>query len=156
MAAFADGMRDRGYVEGRDYIVERRFVPARLEEYSELVAELVRLNVDLIIASDTAATRAAMQATQTIPIVIVGLRDPVGDKLIANLARPGGNVTGVSWDATPELAGKQVEILRDLVPRASHITVLWNPDTAGSVAVLGSSSDRFGRVHDYAATHQTG
>ena len=126
MAAFADGMRDRGYVEGRDYIVERRFVPARLEEYSELVAELVRLNVDLIIASDTAATRAAMQATQTIPIVIVGLRDPVGDKLIANLARPGGNVTGIGGPPYAELDGKRLELIKAVVPGLKRVALLQN------------------------------
>jgi len=126
MTAFADGMRDLGYVEGRDYIVERRFVPGRLEEYSGLVAELLRLNVDLIIASDTAATRAAMQATQTIPIVIVGVRDPVGDKLIANLARPGGNVTGISGPQYADLDGKRLELIKAVVPRLTRVALLQN------------------------------
>src|SRR5262245_12980361 len=126
MTAFADGMRDLGYVEGRDYIVERRFVPGRLQEYSELVAELVRRKMDLIIASDTAATRAAMHATQTIPIVIVGVRDPVGDKLIANLARPGGNVTGISGPPYAELDGKRLELIKTVVPGLTRVAVLQN------------------------------
>src|SRR5262249_59874957 len=116
MAGLTDGRGDLGYVEGRDYIVERRSVPGRLEDYPGLVAELLRLNVDLIIASDTAATRAAMQATQTVPVVIVGVRDPVGDKLIANLARPGGNVTGISGPQYAELDGKRLELIKAVVP----------------------------------------
>src|SRR5262245_3953616 len=124
MATFADSMRELGYLEGRDYVVERRFASDSLERYPELVTELIRLKPDVIIVSDTAAARAAMQATSTIPIVMVGLRDPVGDKLVATLARPGGNVTGISGPPALEMNAKRLALLKEAVPAVTRVAVL--------------------------------
>ena len=124
--AFREGLRELGYVEGRNILLERRFAEGRVDRYPDLVAELVRLPVDLIVAPGTAAAQAARKATASIPIVIVLAGNPVGDGLITSFARPGGNVTGTR-SVSAEIAGKYLELLREAVPTVSRVAVLWNP-----------------------------
>lgn len=126
--AFRQGLRDLGWVEGRNFILDVRYAEGRLERYPDRVAELVRLPVDLIVAPGTAAAQAARKATSSIPIVIVLAGNPVGDGLITSFARPGGNVTGTT-SVSAEFSGKYVELLREAVPTVSRVAVLWNPLT---------------------------
>jgi putative ABC transport system substrate-binding protein len=124
-----------GYVEGRNLVVERRSAEGLNERYRALATELVSLKVDLIVAPGTPAALAAKEATSTIPIVMVLASDPVGSRVIASLARPGGNVTGMS-SATLDVTAKQLELLKEAVPRLSRVAVLWNPTTAVHVTSL--------------------
>src|SRR5262249_39405872 len=114
----------------RNIAIEFRYAEGRLDRFPDLAAELVRLRVDVIVAPGTVAARAAHQATTTIPIVIVLAGDPVGDGLIASFARPGGNPTGLTMSVDQQLGGKLVELLKEAVPTASRVAVLWNPMTA--------------------------
>ena len=123
--AFRRGLRELGYVEGKNLVIEYRSADGRDERFAGLATELVRLNVDLILTRGTPAALAAKNATGTIPVVITGLADPVGQGIVASLARPGGNITGVSAIVT-ELYAKRVELLRELLPRASRIAALCN------------------------------
>ena len=123
--AFRRGLRELGYVEGKNLVIEYRSADGRDERFAGLATELVRLNVDLILTRGTPAALAAKNATGTIPVVITGLADPVGQGIVASLARPGGNITGVSAIVT-ELYAKRVELLRELLPRASRISALFN------------------------------
>jgi ABC-type uncharacterized transport system substrate-binding protein len=123
--AFRRGLRDLGYIEGKNLIIEWRFTGARLERYSEVAAELVRLKIDCIVTAGLGASRAAKQATSTIPIVMANVSDdPVRNKLIDSLARPGGNITGFT-DIAYDLAGKRLELVKETVPKASNVAVLW-------------------------------
>jgi putative ABC transport system substrate-binding protein len=122
---FRRGLRDLGYVEGQSIIIEYRWAEGQYERLPDLATELVRLKVDVIVAV-AVAVRAAKQATQTIPIVMASADDPVATGLVASLARPGGNITGLSIIAH-DLVGKQLQLLRDLVPNVSRVAVLWNP-----------------------------
>jgi putative ABC transport system substrate-binding protein len=115
-----------GYAEGRNIAVEYRSSHGDFEKLSSLAAELVRLKVDVIVAVVTQASLAAKQATATIPIVMIGVVDPLGSGLVANLARPGGNITGTSG-AGADLVAKQLELVRTLLPNATRVTALWNP-----------------------------
>ena len=124
--AFRQGLRERGYVEGQNIVVEYRSADGKIERFSELANELVRLKVDLIVCGSTIAARAAQKATTTIPIVAAAMGDPVGDGLAASLARPGGNVTGLTF-LGPELVPKRLELLKEAVPKASRVAVLWHP-----------------------------
>jgi putative tryptophan/tyrosine transport system substrate-binding protein len=124
--AFRQGLRDLGYVEGQNLVLEARYAEGNPEHLSDLAAELVRLQVDVIVPVATAATRAVQHATRTIPIVCACGSDPVGDGLVASLARPGGNTTGSS-NLTVELPGKRLEILKEAVPQSTRIAVLANP-----------------------------
>jgi putative ABC transport system substrate-binding protein len=126
---FLQGLRDLGYVEGRNVVIEYRFAEGKLERYPALAAELVALKVDVIVAPITAAALAAKQATRTIPIVFATVGDPTTDGLVTSLARPGGNVTGLSLLA-PELVGKCLEQLTQAVPGVSRVVVLWQPGAA--------------------------
>ncbi len=123
--ALLDGLRERGYSEGRNLVFERRFSEGNAERFPEFAAEMVRLRVDLILVPTTPAALAAKNATQTIPIVILTAIDPVGAGLVASLARPGGNLTGLSVLA-PELSGKRLELLKEVVPGMTRVAVLWN------------------------------
>ena len=123
--AFRLGLRELGYVEGKNVVIDYRSAEGHDERFAGLATELVRLNVDLILTRGTPAALAAKNATRTIPVVITGLADPVGQGIVASLARPGGNITGVSAIVT-ELYAKRVEILRELLPRASRIAALLN------------------------------
>ena len=124
--ALLQGLRDLGYVEGQNIVIERRYSEGRNERLPDLAADLVRLKVDVIVAAGTPPPYAAKRATTTIPIVMTNASDPVGSGLVASLARPGGNITGLSL-LSPELAGKQLELLKETVPKVSRVAVLWNP-----------------------------
>jgi putative ABC transport system substrate-binding protein len=123
--AFREGLRDHGYVEGTNVVVEYRWADGNEERLRSLVAELLRLKVDLIVTSAPAATRVAKEATTTIPIVMVLVADPVAFGFVASLARPGGNVTGFAY-LLPEVSGKRLELLKEAVPALSRVAVLWN------------------------------
>jgi putative ABC transport system substrate-binding protein len=129
--AFRQGLRDLGYVEGRNVVIEYRDAEGKLERVPALAAELVALKVDVIfVGGGTRVTLAAMQATKTIPIVFTGVGDPVTSGLVTNLARPGGNVTGLSG-LGPELVGKRLELLKQAVPGVDRVAVLWLPGALG-------------------------
>ena len=128
--AFRQGLRDLGYVEGRDVVIEYRDAEGKLERLRALAAELVALKVDVIVASGTLAALDAKQVTGTLPIVFSPAADPVASGLVASLARPGGNITGVSVLA-PELVGKRLEQLKQVVPGVSRVAVLWQPGGLG-------------------------
>jgi putative tryptophan/tyrosine transport system substrate-binding protein len=121
--AFRHGLRELGYVEGKNVVIEYRYAEGKLDRLRALAGELVHLKVDIIISTGGSATRAAKEATSTIPIVMTNDPDPVGNGHVASLARPGGNITGLSTLA-PELSGKRLEILRDVIPKLSHLAVL--------------------------------
>jgi putative ABC transport system substrate-binding protein len=126
LQAFRQGLRELGYVEGRNIAIEFRWAEGKYDRLPGLAAELVRLKVNVIVTPSTPATQAAKQATETIPIVMVGTADPVATGFVASLARPGGNITGLST-MTPELVGKQLEMLKEVVPKVSRVAVLGNP-----------------------------
>jgi putative tryptophan/tyrosine transport system substrate-binding protein len=126
MEAFLEGMRTLGYVEGQNFVMEYRYAAGQYERLPALAAELVRLKVDVLMVVSTPAALALKNATTTIPIVMTGVGDPVGSGLVASLARPGGNVTGLVALST-ELAGKQLEFLKDVLPTVSRVALLWNP-----------------------------
>jgi putative ABC transport system substrate-binding protein len=122
---FKHGLRDLGYAEGKDIIIEQRYAEGKLDRVAALAAELVGLKVDIIVTGGPAATRSAKEATATIPIVMGFDYDPVGSGVVASLARPGGNVTGLS-SLAPEISGKQLELLKEVFPRLSRVAVLGN------------------------------
>ena len=124
-AAFSEGLREWGWVEGKNVVFENRNAENQLERLPELAADLIRLKVDVIVAAGTLAPLAAKQATATIPIVMTTAGDPLGSGLVASLARPGGNVTGMSL-MVPDLGAKRLELLKELLPRLSRVAVLWN------------------------------
>ena len=124
------GLRELGWVEGRNLVVEQRWAAGREKELPVLAVELVRLKLDVIVTSTTLAARAAKQATTTIPIVFTFVADPVGSNLIASLARPGGNITGVTTLAAG-LVAKRMELLKAMVPQARGMAVLWQPGGFG-------------------------
>ena len=134
-------LRALGYVEGRNIVLERRFADGKLERLPELAAELVRLKVDLIVAGTNASIIAAKQATATIPIVMVLALDPVGIGFIASYAKPGGNLTGVAFDTSPETAGKTVQLLKELAPRVTRLAVFWNPSFPGRRPYVKNAED---------------
>ena len=131
--AFRHGLRDLGYVEGKNVVIEYR-AAERLDRLASIAAELVRLRVDVIFASGgLQPALAAKNATTTIPIVMVAVADPIAFGLVDNLARPGGNITGPSSAPGPEFQGKRLELLRGAFPKISRVAVLWSPDNPGSV-----------------------
>ena len=123
--AFRQGLKELGYIEGKNIIIEYRYARAKLDRLPELARELVRLEVDIIFAGGKPATEAAKNATQMIPIV-ASSSDPVGSGLVADLAQPGGNITGLT-NLTSELVGKRLELLKEVIPQLSHVAVLWTP-----------------------------
>jgi putative ABC transport system substrate-binding protein len=125
--AFQQGLRELGYVQGKNLVIEARNVDGHLERLPGFADELARLNVDVIVALEPPATLAAKEATKTIPIVMRSTDDPVEAGWVASLARPGGNITGVS-SVSSELYGKRLELLKEVIPRLSRVAVLWNPD----------------------------
>jgi ABC-type uncharacterized transport system substrate-binding protein len=124
--AFRQGLRELGYVEGKNIIIEYRYAEGKFDRLPELAAELVRLNVEVIVAAGVPPTRAAKQVTTKIPIVMAGGGDPVSTGLVASFARPGGNITGLS-DLTVDSVTKRLELLKEVVPKASRVAVLLNP-----------------------------
>jgi putative tryptophan/tyrosine transport system substrate-binding protein len=136
-----EALRELGWVEGENVVYERRFAEDRVERLPELAADLVRLKVDVIVAGGTLAPLAAKRATSTIPIVMNSCGDPLGTGLVASLARPGGNVTGMSL-MVPELAGKRLELLREILPKLARVAVLW--DAANPYTTIGFKETQSG------------
>jgi putative ABC transport system substrate-binding protein len=133
--AFRQGLRELGYVEDKNIFIEWRSAEGNADRLPSLAAELVRLKVDVIVTNGPYSTRAAKAATVTIPIVMAAVGDPVGDGIVAGLARPGGNITGLS-SVAPELSGKRLELLKEIVPKLSRVAVFGSstsPNTAGSL-----------------------
>lgn len=130
--AFEEGLRELGYVEGRNVVFERRFAWGRQERLPELAAELARLDLDVIVTGGNPVVAAVQQATAKTPVVMTTSRDPVGSGFIASLARPGGNITGFTSDPTPEVQGKRLELLKEAAPRISRVALLWNPLPPGA------------------------
>ena len=126
--AFRAGLRELGWVEGQNLIIEGRFAEGQLDRLPDLAAELVRLKVDVIAAATAAPVLAAKNATRTIPIIMLTVTDPVGRGFVASLSRPGGNVTGVTYGVGTETFGKALELLREAVPKVRRVAVLSNPD----------------------------
>jgi putative tryptophan/tyrosine transport system substrate-binding protein len=123
---FRDGLRDLGYEEGRNVVIEYRWAEGNEERFPVLIAELIAQKVDVIVTYGTPAALAVKKATTSVPLVMTAVGDPVGTGLVTSLARPGGNITGLSSIA-PELNGKRLELLREVIPKLSHIGVFWNP-----------------------------
>ena len=144
--ALRQGLREQGYVEGTNIVIEYRWAEGRLDRLPDLAAELVHLKVDLIVAHGTQAPVAAKQATRTIPIVMTSAGDPVASGLVASLARPGGNVTGFGL-LIPELGAKRLQLFKEIIPGLSRVALLWNPanpyatqlwkETAAGASTLG-------------------
>jgi putative ABC transport system substrate-binding protein len=131
LEAFATGLRDLGYLEGQNLVIEWRFAEGVFTRLPDLAAELVRSGVDVIAVAGPGPIRAAREATKTIPIVMLaGSSDPVGEGLVASLARPGGNVTGLTYAVSPDRFGKQLELLKEAVGGVSRVAVLWDLDLA--------------------------
>jgi putative tryptophan/tyrosine transport system substrate-binding protein len=128
--AFWQGLRERGYVEGQNIVIEYRSADSRIERFPQLANELASLNLDLILANNTPAARAVQRTTSTIPIVVPVMGDPVADGLVASLARPGGNITGLTF-LGPELASKRLGLLKQALPNASRVGALWHPGAYG-------------------------
>jgi putative ABC transport system substrate-binding protein len=133
IAPFREGLHDLGYVEGKNIVIEWRWAEGKYERFPSLIAELIATKVDLIVTAGTPATIALKKATTTLPLVMIAVGDPVGSGLIASLAHPGGNLTGLT-SISPELDGKRLELLREVVPKISHVAVLWNPTSPLQVA----------------------
>jgi putative ABC transport system substrate-binding protein len=126
---FLQALHGLGYVEGKNILIEYRFAGGNFKRLAAMAAELVQLNVDVIVTVVTQASLAAKAATKTIPVVMLGVSDPVGSRLVTSLARPGGNITGTS-SQTAEVSGKSLELLKEVVPKLSRVAVLWNPANA--------------------------
>ena len=133
--ALREGLRERGWIEGGNILVEYRFAGAKPEQLSQFAADLVRLKVDVIVAVSTPAAQAARKATHTIPIVFSMVSDPVDSGLVASLARPGGNVTGLS-NMLPEQSGKLLDLLKEAAPEISRVAVIWDSADPGKVLEL--------------------
>ena len=141
--AFEDGMRDLGYVEGRDVVFERRFAHGDTARLPELAAELVRLGPDVIVTGGNPVIAAVRRTATTIPVVMGISRDPVGAGFVASYGRPGGNVTGLAADPMPDVLGKDLEVFKEILPRAQRVALLWNPVPPGA--------DTYRRVAENAA-----
>jgi putative ABC transport system substrate-binding protein len=135
-AAFRQGLRELGYVEGQNITIEHRWAAGQSHRLPELAAELVKLKVSVIVASATQAALAAKQAARTIPIVFVTLGDPVDVDLVSSLARPGGNATGLGSGGGGEIGAKRLQLLKEIVPGVTRVAVLWNPRNPGNVGVM--------------------
>ena len=144
--AFGQGLRELGYVEGKNIVIEYRYAEGKLDRMTELAADLVRLNVEVIVTGGPLVTRAAKEATTTIPIVMTQDADPVGSGFVASLARPGGNITGLST-LSPEINGKRLELLKEIVPKLSRVAVLGTstrPGTAQELKEVEFAAGAFG------------
>jgi ABC-type uncharacterized transport system substrate-binding protein len=143
--AFRQGLRDLSYIEGKDIVVEYRYIEGKMDRTPGLVTELVQLKVDMIVVTGLTPVRAAKEATKTIPIVMVTTQDPVATRLIDSLARPGGNITGLAR-LTRDLSGKRLELLKEVVPNMSRVAVLWNGDEPGAAIALKEYEDAAGAL----------
>ena len=137
--AMIEGLHELGYTEGRNVVFERRFGESNPDRLRQVAAALVERQVDVIVAQSTTAARPAKQATSQIPIVAIGMADPVEDDLVASLARPAGNVTGTSF-LGPELVSKRLQLLREVVPQLSRVAVLWHSQLVPSMLGFAVSS----------------
>ena len=135
LEAFRRGLREHGYVEGQNIVVESRWARGNYDHYAELVGELVRSNVDVLVTVGGAGSQAAQRATKTIPIVMTVVNDPLGSGLVESLAHPGGNLTGLSMMA-PDLVVKQLQVLTEIVPKLSRVALLSNPASPGSAPMV--------------------
>lgn len=133
--AFQQGLRERGYVDGRNVVVEYRITDGSVDELPRLAEELVRLKVDVIVASAAPPALAAKKVTTSVPIVFVGVADPVDLRLVRSVGRPGGNVTGLA-DSGPDLAAKRLELLKEFVPKLRRAAVLWHSENPGNLLQL--------------------
>jgi putative tryptophan/tyrosine transport system substrate-binding protein len=147
--AFRMGLRELGYVEGKNIAVEYRSAEGKLDRLPELADELVRMKLDVILTGGNTAIRAAKKATSTIPIVMPHTADPVGDGFVTSLARPGGNITGLTSSAGYELSGKRLELLKETVPRAVRVAVLRDPINLGTAQSLKETETvaQFLKIH---------
>src|SRR5262245_20917870 len=134
--AFQQGLRELGYFNGENIVIEVRSADSKIERFPALAKELIDLDVDIIVALNSLSGRAAKQATNTIPIVVPVMGDPVEDGLVASLARPGGNVTGLTF-LGPQLVPKRLALLREALPSASRVVVLWHPRAYGERTMNG-------------------
>jgi len=140
LQTFRQGLRELGYVEGQNITIEFRWAEGMFDRLPGLAAELVQLKVNVIVAGGAPAAHAAKQATETIPIVMVNVADPVATGLVASLARPGGNITGLSL-MLPALVGKQLEMLKEVVPRVSRVALLGNPANPNNASQVRHAQD---------------
>ncbi|MEK7875567.1 MAG: ABC transporter substrate-binding protein, partial [Pseudomonadota bacterium] len=136
---FREGLRDLGYKEGQNVVIEYRWAEGKYERFPALIAELIALKVDVIVTAGTPATLAVKKATTSVPLVMVAVGDPVGTGIVASLGRPGGNITGLT-SISQELEGKRLELLREVIPNLSHIAILWNSDS--SLQYIGETRTR--------------
>jgi putative ABC transport system substrate-binding protein len=146
LTAFRQVLQERGWTEGRNLLLEYRYAGGNVDRLPALVRELIDLKVDIIVAASSAATRAARAATSTIPIVMLSSADAIGEGFVASLARPGGNVTGMTFLAGPEIAGKQLDLLREVAPKAARIAVLVNPRNDSHAAFAREAKHAAGRL----------
>jgi putative ABC transport system substrate-binding protein len=145
MEAFRQGLRELGYIEGKNIVIEQRHADGKPDPLPALAADLVRLNVDIIVTSGPTATRPAKTATSTIPIVMTFDDDPVGSGFVASLARPGGNITGLSTLA-PEIGGKRLELLKETAPKLSRVAVIGTSSRQGTAQVLKEMESAAGLI----------
>ena len=139
--AFRQGLRDLGYVEGQSILVEWRYAEDKPDRFPDLAAELVRLKVDVVVAANAAAVAALKRATTTISIVVASYGgDLVADGIVASYARPGGNITGVT-PLDPELTGRQLELLKETLPKLNRLAVMWKPDDSGSATSVARGAN---------------
>jgi putative ABC transport system substrate-binding protein len=148
--ALKQGLREFGYTEGRNVVFESRYADGKMERLPEIAAELVRLHMDVIVTGSNVHVEAVRRATKTIPIVMVFTADPVGSGFVASLARPGGNVTGLSADASADLWAKYLALLKEIVPRLSRVGVLGQVSSQVGFAELEAASQRLGVKLDVA------
>jgi ABC-type uncharacterized transport system substrate-binding protein len=135
LQAFRQGLRELGYVEDQNIALELRWAEGQYDRLPGLAAELVRLKVNIIVAAGPSAVQAAKQVTDAIPMVMPAVADPVAMGFVASLARPGGNITGIS-NMQPELVGKQIELLKEVLPKVSRVALLGNPANPGNVPLV--------------------
>ena len=145
-AAFVQRLRELGWNDGNNVVIAYRWAEARAASYAEIAAEFVQLNVDVIVSSGAAAVAAAKRATSTIPVVFSVVNDPLGTGVVSSLARPGGNVTGLSLQ-NPDLAGKRLELLREAVPRVRRLAILANGSNPGAARELNDVKSLLGRLN---------
>jgi putative ABC transport system substrate-binding protein len=137
--ALIDSLRELGYAEGKNIIFEHRFAEGKMDRLAGIAAELVSLGPDVIVAGPNTTVRAVMEASSTVPIVMTYSAEPVASGLIASLARPGGNITGLTSDVTPETYGLRLQLLKEINPKASRVAALWNPDAIDSKALRATA-----------------
>ena len=133
MGPFREGLRELGYVEGQNLVIEYRWAEGQYERFPALIAELLALKVDVIVTAGTPATQAVKKATTAVPLIMVAVGNPVATGIVASLRQPGGNITGLT-SISEDLEGKRLELLREVLPTVSRVTVLWNPDNQSLLA----------------------